>query len=91
MYCEKYSRMLSETAIEIGLLGWYALPGGLYTFHDTPLASRRSGIVSHDALNSALGLELVTMTGPPARPAGSSVPDSAWSRLGWVGPITEQW
>ncbi len=33
----------------------------------------------------------VTRTGPPAVPAGSIVPDSAMTRLGSVGPSTEQW
>jgi len=42
-------------------------------------------------LNRASGDELVMSTGPPWWPPGSMVPDSAISRLGWVGPRIEQW
>ena len=48
-------------------------------------------MVSHDTLYTASGDWLVISTGPPAWPDGSSVPDSDSSRLGWVGPRTEQW
>ncbi len=71
--------------------GAYSAPCGLYTFQETPASSRTSGMVSHDTLYTASGDELVMSTGPPAWPDGSSVPDSDISRLGCVGPSTEQW
>ena len=43
----------------------------------------------HDPWNPAR-VSLVTMIGPPATPAGSTVPEIAISRFGWVGPSTEQ-
>ena len=48
-------------------------------------------MVVQSTLQMASGSSLVMMTGPPAFPAGSIVPDSAIRRLGWVGPMTEQW
>jgi hypothetical protein len=39
--------------------------------------------------STLLSLEVV-ITGPPAAPSGSFVPDSQKSRLGSVGPKTEQ-
>ena len=42
-------------------------------------------------LNFASGVSLVINTGPPCLPSGSMVPDRAISRLGWVGPMIEQW
>ena len=48
-------------------------------------------MVAQSTLQMASGSSLVMITGPPAFPAGSIVPDSAISRLGWVGPMTEQW
>ena len=48
-------------------------------------------MVSQCTLQMASGFSLVMRTGPPAAPAGSIVPERAMSRLGWVGPMTEQW
>ena len=48
-------------------------------------------MVSQCALPMASDDELVMSTGPPAAPVGSMLPDSAMSRLGCVGPSTEQW
>ena len=48
-------------------------------------------MVAQSTLQMASGSSLVMITGPPALPPGSIVPDSAMSRLGWVGPMTEQW
>ena len=48
-------------------------------------------MVGQLALQMASVSSLVMITGPPAFPPGSIVPDSAMSRLGWVGPMTEQW
>ena len=48
-------------------------------------------MVSQSTLQMASTLSLVVTTGPPCRPAGSIVPDSAIRRLGCVGPSTEQW
>ena len=58
---------------------------------DTPASSRTSGMVGQFTLKRASGDGLVINTGPPALPAGSMVPDIDISRLGWVGPMTEQW
>ncbi len=48
-------------------------------------------MVSQCTLKRAEGDWLVSITGPPATPAGSRVPDICMSRFGWVGPMTEQW
>ena len=48
-------------------------------------------MVGQSTENLADGEGLVMSTGPPWSPAGSSVPETAMRRLGWVGPITEQW
>ena len=66
--------------------------GSLYTFHETPASSRASGIVSQVNLPAwpARPVVWVTSTGPPPVPSGSTVPDSAMTRFGSVGPSTEQ-
>ena len=48
-------------------------------------------MVAQSTLQMASGSSLVMITGPPDFPAGSIVPDNAIRRLGWVGPMTEQW
>jgi len=48
-------------------------------------------MVSQLTLCTASLSPLVMSTGPPARPAGSIVPESDISRFGCVGPNTEQW
>jgi hypothetical protein len=83
--------MASEIPSTSGLDARYAVPGGLYTFQLTPASSSTSGMVGQLTLNRAVGEGSVMSTGPPWLPSVPTVPESAISRLGWVGPITEQW
>ena len=71
-----------------------AVDGGWYTFQLTPLSSSNSGTVVHPQLPTAADASVprlgVSRTGPPWVPEGSIIPDSQVSRLGMVGPISEQ-
>src|ERR1700722_10470693 len=61
-----------------------------YTFQLTPASLRFCGMMRQ--LNFCVGsVAGLTSYGPPARPSGSRVALSQYSRLGSVGPNTEQW
>src|ERR1019366_8039591 len=91
--CLKYSRALNPRArLSFSREPTEALTGW-YTFQLTPLPSRNSGTVSQLQLPTASAdwvTDGVDRIGPPWEPAGSRVPVSHMTRLGIVGPITEQ-